>query len=96
MLKKFEDPKVDAGFFLADAGDFEKALKMTPTHLKFIWNTGAGAIVLKVDGRSVLLQPGQVLCSTYLQKITFVHNASFPIHVVPAPSNTICTSSLCS
>jgi hypothetical protein len=44
MFKKFEDPKVDAGFFLADAGDFEKALKMTPNHLKFIWNTGAGAM----------------------------------------------------
>jgi AraC-like DNA-binding protein len=36
--------------------------------------------VLKVDGRSVLLQPGQVLCSTYLQKITFVHNA-VPVEV---------------
>lgn len=35
MLKKIEDDKIEAGFFLADASDFEAALKQAKNHLKF-------------------------------------------------------------
>lgn len=70
MLKRFENSKVDAGFLLADALDFDRALSLAQNHLKFIWNTGTSPLALEVDDRYILLDPHQILCSTYLQRIT--------------------------
>lgn len=76
MIKKFENSEVDAGFFLADANDFDKLLLLAENHLKFIWNTGKTHLELKVDDRIVILKPQHVLCSTYLQKINLVKKIS--------------------
>lgn len=81
MLKKFENSKVDAGFFLADALDFVKTLTLARNHLKFIWNTGTSPLELAVDDCYILLGQHQILCSTYLQRITIV-DQTLPCEVI--------------
>ncbi|TVQ09104.1 MAG: helix-turn-helix domain-containing protein [Bacteroidetes bacterium] len=70
MLKKHSNPAVGSDFFMANAKDFKQALKLSPDHLKFIWNRNTHPAELLVDGSPLTLFPNQVLCCTYLQHIT--------------------------
>lgn len=76
MLKKYEDHKIGASIYLADASDFENTLFVAQNHLKLIWNKGAAPMELLIDDIPVLLTPNQVLCSTYLQGITPLQNSA--------------------
>lgn len=84
MIKKFENQDVDASFFLADSNDVDKVLGLAENHLKFFWNTGKSDLELKIDDRIMILEPQQVLCSTYLHKIQYIDKG-------PAPEITLLT-----
>ena len=69
MLKKHANPAVGSDFYMANAGDFNRALKLSSDHLKFIWNKHLFPAKILVDGSTLTLLPNQVLCCTYLQHV---------------------------
>ncbi len=71
MLKNQFNTAVDSVFIMADEADFVQALKLSQTHLKFIWNRDNTNLSILVDGSSVLLLPNQVLCCTYVQNVRY-------------------------
>lgn len=69
MLKQHFNKATNSDFFLADEAEFDRVLKNSQNHLKFIWNRDASPLDIMVDGSVVTLLPNHILCCTYVQNV---------------------------
>ena len=69
MIRFFEDRKIGSEFLAADGADAVRHIGRTANHLKFVWNRGPETAAVQVDDMAVTLLPGQMLCSTYVQRL---------------------------
>jgi AraC-like DNA-binding protein len=69
MLRKHSNQAVDSDFFMSDERDFQQALKISPDHLKFIWNRNNTSAEIFIDGTIISLMPNQILSCTYVQHV---------------------------
>ena len=69
MEKRFKNGDIDAEFIISRG--ISDSFRDEGSFLMFIWNDGDSPVCFSVDERSVVLKPGQITCTTYLQKVDF-------------------------
>jgi len=72
ILKKFNDPGVEATFLMARNGNVQQAIQSGSEHLKFIWNHSDSPVTVKINEVKTQLLPDQILCCTYLHTLALL------------------------
>jgi len=67
MHKEYSNKEINAQFGISTF--FPNEVVKNGNYLMFIWNDGNSGLKLQIDDRSILLQPGQITCLTYLHKV---------------------------
>jgi len=67
MQKEFYNPEIDARFIISSK--IPDRIRKNSSFLMFIWNDGDKAVEFTIDDRELVLEPGQITCTTYLHKV---------------------------
>lgn len=67
MLKEFHNPDLNARFVIASG--FPKERVGRGDNFLFFWNDGDGPVDLRIDERTIRLEPDSISCTTYLYKV---------------------------
>ena len=67
MIEIYHNPEIDARFIITD--EFSEDLFRDDTHMMFLWNDGRQPIEIRIDDQPFILNDGQIICTTYLQKV---------------------------
>jgi len=67
MIKSYMNSNIGAKFFIST--EFSPRLMENGKTLMFIWNDGDQAVDIMVDERKRVVEPQQILCTTYLHKL---------------------------
>ncbi len=72
-MKEFTNPEINARFAIARG--FPAQYVNSGNYMMFLWNDGEKPLYVHIDERKMELNPGQLLCTTYLHKVHIDNSA---------------------